>query len=254
MKRVASFVLTFLLVSILIAVSQVSPAKASGTIYIRADGSVDPSWAPIARNGSVYTFTGNINDSIVIERSNIIVDGNGYTLLGSGSLTGLYIRSGVNNVTVRDITITNFMYGIFAYGSSFNTFSGNCLTANTYHGIYLYNSSNNSIPGNNITANARHGIYGYSAFNNNISGNTVTTNGWFGISLGDSSGNSASGNNVTANNQYGIFLINSFNNSVSGNTVAANWFGVTLDSSFSNSVSGNTVTANTYHGVVLGDA
>jgi len=34
----------------------IQPVKASGTIYIRANGSVDPPTAPIQRNGSIYTF------------------------------------------------------------------------------------------------------------------------------------------------------------------------------------------------------
>jgi hypothetical protein len=58
----------------------------TGTIYIRADGSIDPSTAPIQRNGDTYTLTDNIFQSdiyattIVIERDNIVFDGAGYTL------------------------------------------------------------------------------------------------------------------------------------------------------------------------------
>jgi len=122
-------------------------SKASGTIYIRADGSVDPPATPIQRVGNAYAFTGNINGSIVVERNGILIDGNGYTLQGSGF--GLYLSE---NVTVRNTQIKTFYYGIYLYCSSNNTISGNNIANNTY-GICLYSSFNNSIYHNNFTGN-----------------------------------------------------------------------------------------------------
>jgi len=60
-----------------------------GCIYIRPDGSIDPSTAPILRAGDVYTFTGNIYDSIVIERDSFVLDGAGYAVEGLGNGTGI---------------------------------------------------------------------------------------------------------------------------------------------------------------------
>jgi hypothetical protein len=52
-------------------------------IYIRADGSVEPSSASILNVGnSNYTFTADIYGSIVVERNNIVVDGANYILQG----------------------------------------------------------------------------------------------------------------------------------------------------------------------------
>ena len=60
--------------------------KASpNTIYIRSDGSLSPPTAAIQRDGDIYTLTENIHDSIVIQRSNIIIDGGGQELQGYGS-------------------------------------------------------------------------------------------------------------------------------------------------------------------------
>ena len=59
--------------------------RASGTIYIKTDGSIDPPTAPIQRNGGLYTLTGNItsdSDGIMIERKNMTVDGAGDTVQG----------------------------------------------------------------------------------------------------------------------------------------------------------------------------
>jgi hypothetical protein len=74
MKRrmVSVMALVLLLTSMLMSAFHVQPVRAQGTIYIRADGSIDPSTAPISTVHNVtYTFTDNIYDSIVVERDNI---------------------------------------------------------------------------------------------------------------------------------------------------------------------------------------
>jgi len=183
MKRVVSTILlVILLTSMLCLAFKIMPAEAAGTIYIRADGSIDPPTAPIFRDGDTYTFTGNIYDSIVIQRGDIMVDGAGYTLQPTGSEIGIDL-TGRSNVTIKSMTITDNMYGIWLeYSSSYNSISGNNITNNEV-GIVLvlYDSSNrnsyNTISGNNITGN----VYGImldgsncnSIFHNNFVNNTA---------------------------------------------------------------------------------
>jgi len=137
-------------------VLNVPVAKASGTIYIRADGSIDPPIAPIFSSDNVtYTFTDNIYDGIVVERDNIIVDGAGYTVQGSGTVTGvtLSLRS---NVTVRDMEITGFIYGFSLYYSTGNTISGNNITNNTVGISFGVGASNNKLYHNSFIDNNLH--------------------------------------------------------------------------------------------------
>ena len=65
-KPVLLLALVFIFVAILSLAFNVRRVKASGTVYIRADGLVFPSNAPIQHEGNTYTLTDNINDSIVI--------------------------------------------------------------------------------------------------------------------------------------------------------------------------------------------
>jgi hypothetical protein len=64
----------------------VKPVKGewTGTVYIRADGSIYPSDAPIITYDNVtYTLTGNITSNangIVVERDNIAIDGKGFAI------------------------------------------------------------------------------------------------------------------------------------------------------------------------------
>jgi parallel beta-helix repeat protein len=153
----------------------IQPAKAQlGTIYIKPDGSISPSTAPIRNvNNTIYTFTGNINDSIVVERGNIRIDGNGHTVQGPGSGfgDGIFLSS-ANNVTIMNTHVTGFVCGIYLYSSN-NTLSGNNVAAN-YAGIGLCHSYN-WLSGNNITGN-NIGISSNSSSSNTVLGNNITGN------------------------------------------------------------------------------
>jgi parallel beta-helix repeat protein len=221
--------------------------------------------APISSvDGVTYTLTDNIvgnvtggSSAIIILRDNIIIDGAGHTLTGtqaplySGASKGIY-STGRSNVTIENMIITTFSYGIEFDFSSGNSVSGNNITANKDGGILLYYSFDDSVGGNNITNNGD-GLDLYSSSNyNSVSGNNIIANYNDGIHLYSSSNyNSVSGNSITANNIYGISLDSSNNNSVSGNNVANNGHGVALGSSSDNSVSGNDITASEYEGIWL---
>ena len=98
----------------------VQPVRAQGTIYIRADGSIDPPTAPISTVDNVtYIWTGNIYDSIVVERDNIVVDGAGYTLHGIGAYDSIGIDISERiNVTIKTLIVETFYHGIFLNESS----------------------------------------------------------------------------------------------------------------------------------------
>ena len=225
-KLVLAMIFAIVLVGMLTLAFNIQTVKASGTIYIRADGSIDPPTANIATFDNVtYTLTGNIAtdaDGIVVERDNIVIDGAGYTVQGgwpSGTGVDLSARS---NVTIKDTNIETSAYGLCLNSTADSVISGNNITNNDV-GIRLYSSSSNSISGNTITANNGHGIrLGYSSNYNSISGNNITNNGR-GIWLYSSSNyNSISGNNIT-NNECGIILDSLSNyNSISRNNITAN--------------------------------
>ena len=200
-----------LLVSILASASWFRIARALSTVYIRADGSIDPVTAQIQRNGDLYTFTGNINsdvDGIVVERNNTVLNGAGYTLQGTKtpSSKGIYL-AGNYNVTIRNIDIKNFESGILldTY-STYNTISGNKLEGNDY-GIscWAYSDSNNII-GNNISTNNLAGIWIVGSSDIAITENIIIANSQYGISLESSSNDIVHHNSFISNaNQVYIY-------------------------------------------------
>jgi parallel beta-helix repeat protein len=285
-RTFSAVIIAVLLTGILTVAFNIQPVRASGTVYVRADGSIDPPTAPIQRNGDIYTLTGNITadvDGIVIERDNIVLNGAGYTVNGNGYGRNGITLTNVSNVTVRNTTIEIFDSGIYLESSSNcilsnnnvannwwdgiilhisfgNTLSGNNVTANQNGGIWLSSSSNNILSGNNATANYGAGIRLSSSPNNTLFHNNVTANyngGYYGYYIGGimlesfSNSNVLSGNNVTANNLYGIELNSSSDNVLSGNNVAESGYGLYFTFSSNNILSGNNVTANINGGIVL---
>ena len=257
-KTVSGIMLSLLLIGMLILIFNIQPVKASGNIYIRADGSVDPDTAPISSVDNItYTFTDNINDSIIVERDNIVVDGNGYTLQGPGNGVGVDM-SDRSNITIKNVEMKGWFYCIRLKASSNNTIYGNNMTADNWNGISLESSSHNTIYGNNITAVKDFVIYLYDySDNNTISGNNITNNNFHGIYLdGYSNYNSISGNNI-ANNWGGIYLSwYSSYNSISGNNITnSEHYGITLSvRSSNNTIYGNNITAHTFYGIGLDDS
>ena len=247
-KAVSGIMLMLLFTSMLTLTSNTHPAKATGTIYIRADGSVDPGTAPISSVDNVtYTFTGNIYDYVVVERNNIVVDGAGNVLQGSGSGNGVY-WSGAKNVTIKNTNIKNFQIGVYLKSTSSNLIHGNSITNNypAYRnciGIYLRDSPNNNISENNITKNDDSIMLDWSA-SNSIYGNNITNNG-HGIYLSLSKYNSISRNSITSSNYYGIWLKGSSNNNISENNITANNLGIELGYSSNNSIYHNNFLDNT---------
>jgi parallel beta-helix repeat protein len=137
------------------AVVDIGAYERSGTIYIRADGSINPPTAPISSGDNVtYTFTANVNDSIVVQRDNIVLDGAGYMVEGTGAYEskGIDLR-GRSNVTIKNMEVKRFDYGVDLNFSSNNTLSGNTI-ANNQQGIWLEESSDyNTIYHNNLINN-----------------------------------------------------------------------------------------------------
>jgi hypothetical protein len=121
-KTVSLTGFVMLLLGTLLLMSSIQPVKASGTIYIGADGNMDPPTAPISTLDNItYTFTDNIyvdaNESIRVGRSNIIIDGNGYLLQNPRYAHALGFllygpSHGTSNVTIKNTNIEGFYVGV----------------------------------------------------------------------------------------------------------------------------------------------
>ena len=257
---------------VFVAAPKADRAEASGTIYIKADGSIVGTDKITSAYNITYTLTDNINDFIVLERDDIIVDGAGYTVQGTLSGNGIDL-SYRYNVTLKNVRVTNFGRGIYLYYSISNVLAGNNVSNNDV-GILLSHSSNNNLTGNNALNN-NNGIFLSSSSNDVITGNNASNNTFDGFLLNSSNnstivGNTASNNtlnygfnldsctnttlarNNASNNIAGIHLIHSNNSTLTDNNVSSNsdW-GIWLEHSSNSIVNGNIALNNGYEGILI---
>jgi parallel beta-helix repeat protein len=197
-------VLTFLLLFTVFSVWNVALVRGAEPIYIRASGSVEGTSKIVTADYVTYTFTGNINGSIIVERNNIVIDGAGYTLQGEGGLDEFGITLvGITNVTIRNTRIVNYEVGVWlkAYSNN-NTVTEKTFVENDF-AIELSVSSYNTVSENVLTDNGNgiwldtlSGYGGASSHYNIISGNNITLCFWDAIGLA----NGASNNTIIGNN------------------------------------------------------
>ncbi|RLI40471.1 hypothetical protein DRO69_12825 [Candidatus Bathyarchaeota archaeon] len=241
-KNVASLVILIMSLTCLLSITpKVQRAESSGTIYIRANGSIEPLTAPISSVDNVtYVFTDNIYESIVVERDNIVVDGVNYNLKGTIALPNRF------NVTIKNMKIE----GGIGVSGTYNRVYGNVISNCTRYGISL-GGSFNSIFGNNIIG-CDIAIHSFQSSNNSIFENNIENNR-VGIWLGVSDHNNIYGNRISRNNEYGIYLGASSGNNLTNNNIENNAHGIYIyDNSEENIVKGNQISQNTMEGLYVG--
>jgi len=194
---------------------------------------------------SDFVFTTDIYETtIIVTADNIVIDGNGHTLQGSGSGSGFFLN-GRSGVTIKNLIIKGWNVGIFLYDSSDNVIDGNTFIDN-WKGVDIEgHSSSNIINGNIFVDNAFVGIFLSTASNNLLSGNTITNN-YHGVLLQVNSNKNTIIENIFKNNFYGFYLYASSNNNIiCGNTLIKNENGIRLYDSSGNLIYHNNIIDNT---------
>ena len=262
------------MIALVLCISDIRLVRSAGTVYIREDGSIDPPTATISTLDNItYTLTDNIIDSIVIERGDIILDGAGFMLEGDGTGSGVR-QTGLNNITIKNLNINGFYYGIYLENASACSILNSNITANIYDGIYLLESPQNTISLNNVSSNGNDGIKLWnSSWGNIISGNTITHNNDDGLQFYESPDNVVSANLIQENNDIGVHVRFSSNSRIYANNIRDNFYGIQIrfssnDRIYGNNVTGsndgiytynctndavysNNITANNWHGIWL---
>lgn len=219
---------------LLICVPQIQNVIAKSTIYIREDGTVEGT-DKIQRNGTVYTFTDNLYNLLVVEKDNITIDGVGYSITGENTdslqfLDGIGIRiKDRSDVSLQNVCIQNFLYGIYI-NRSFNTRINKCnITKNTkgiciegsfhnniresqitenYDGLSVFKSGDTTIGRALICNNVNHGVifdYSYDEDIDSIWYSTISENG-VGVRIVNSSVNHIIDQNSITKNSVGVYL------------------------------------------------
>ncbi len=223
-----------------------SPITISGDAQFVATASTE-GWPGDGSAGNPYLISGlDINGtghrwSICINDTRVHFELSS-CLLHDGTDSGLELHNVSNAVVSNLICERAGSYGIVAVQSDSNVFMNNNCSQASY-GIYLFGSSYNTIRGSTCAQQILgSALYLESSDNNMISGNEFSSNvAASGISL------TASDHNYVSDNScwwagYGVFLgTSSHNNTIATNSFAGNSVAVQLQSSPFNMIATNTV-------------
>ncbi len=237
-------------------------APPDGTVYIRGDGTIEGT-NKISREGNIYTLNDNIETpfGILVEKDNIVLDGKGYMVSGSGATESNW-TTGVDLAWKRNVTVTNLRLRSFDIGASItnafdNTIAGCDLSNNSYGVKISLQSTGNHIKENNITSNSHHGV-SIQSKTNTISNNYIADNKGHGIyllqhfsSFGTVTGNKLIANVIT-NNQFGIYVNKIYRDEglptvIQDNTLTANVIGINLEKTTNNTLRNNTISNNKWN-------
>jgi nitrous oxidase accessory protein NosD len=200
------------------------------TIYIRSNGSVEGTDL-IQRNGNVYTFTGNIGvfnqtisdnvylGGIDVQRDNIVIDGAGYNLTGSGlygyinpfynppiliNTAGIY--TGRSNVTIKNLTVQNFLYGISLQYNTNITVLNSVLRSE--QGVIAYNSEQLTLV-NCKLYDPGYGS-GYGVYLQNVTHSLIYNDTFANTTYGINGGYGSWDGATRYNNDYNVIVNNQF--------------------------------------------
>jgi parallel beta-helix repeat protein len=154
-------------------------------IYIRNNGNIEPTSAPIERAGNIYKLTGNVVlYTIEIQRNNIVLDGAGHIIQGNASRlkyddgnNGVII-AGYNNINITRLSFEQGDTGVRISKSSNVNIVGNTFSNGINTGVFLEDSSHVLIEDNDFIGTGINDHYSVSCSgseniirNNRLTGN-----------------------------------------------------------------------------------
>ncbi len=188
-------------------------------IYIREDGTIERGAGALQRAGSIYMFVRDINETIEIQKDNIILDGSGFTLTKPPEVKTAGLMTPIRwfpsiQISCRDnVTITNIKFDKCYTGISVENSSNIVIIQNTFRngneGIYISSSVNCNIIGNEIVDHSFTGLDIKDSRYLNIAYNTIARNhfhgGWIALSNSNITRNDIN-NNIGSNVGIGLYL------------------------------------------------
>ncbi|MDI3485923.1 MAG: hypothetical protein PWQ51_2309 [Methanolobus sp.] len=207
-------------------------------------------------NGSaVTTISSGSSTAFDVTANNVTI--NGFSIVGSGSGTGLYVYNKLNcsfinnNISNVDYGVrldnadnntifNNTIYdldddGVYSYRSDYNNFTNNIVENGYDFGFNLYDSDYSIFNGNIITNNDDDGIYLYDSDYANITFNILDNNDDYGIRIYSSTSCVLLNNSVSLS-RYGIQLESSSNAILENNTMSSNYNNFGVDNGYSHTV------------------
>ena len=278
--------ITALSLSVLLVASVVVPTVALSGVAAAANHNTIDGCTTIEESGT-YELSGDIDaedpDCIEVSASDVTIQGNDNTVEYDGSSSGgqgVFVTPGQSNVTVTDLTATNWStgvrvgpfegpdsvedvtlrnvnasyngnFGIFIEQSADVTVTGATASGNG-HGVLATESEDLGIISSELTGNTDGGVEIDKSSNVTLEGTTATDNGGTGVRLRDASEVTVTDVTATENDGSGINVFDVSNLGIMNSELTDNSeSGVSVSDLSGLTVSGSTLAANDVAGLVV---
>ncbi|WP_255193205.1 right-handed parallel beta-helix repeat-containing protein [Natronobeatus ordinarius] len=155
--------------------------------------------------------------AVIVASSDVVFDGNGHTITSESGGTAIAAQH-VENVTVRDLTLENWQYGI-EFEHVENALIEDVTAIDIgQSGIWLTTVTDSTVRNNDLIENRDGIVLRESSTGNLVESNTVAENRRYGFAVRHSSDNTLSNNDVTGVEDHGFFVTSSS----SGNKLVEN--------------------------------
>ena len=194
-------------------------------IFIYENGTILPRTAAIQNTGNRYILTNDVYGNIAVQKSDIVIDGNGHKMYG-------YQGTGILLQNVTGVTLQNLHFMYFSYGIYLENVNGSILKNNTLVncGIELVQANNILLSGNNASKLISVEFSNGTSVIDNVAGGVSVT--WSSnVTVGNNRLADAKMGNLTSTSGVyteGISIDNSDNCNVYGNTIERKGLGVNI--------------------------
>ena len=275
-RLVSIWLVTIVCLSV-VAPAVVAPVEAAG------NSSTELSGCTTITTSGTYVLAGDVDAGatspcIEVVADDVVIDGQGYTIEGSGGLFGVLVYDSggrLSNVTVEDLTVTEFSYGVrfvdvdgggirqtsvsgeriqLAYstgvavedatGGGLMLHGGGSHVVRNWAGEYvqLAQSTDNELVGNHVHGLSVEG----GSHRNTLRDNVLVDVGGRGLTVDNANDNRLENNSVENGTGYGIKLRGAEGNVLLDNAVTGTKEGLVLDGSPGNVLRDNALSGNTY--------
>jgi len=166
-----------------------TPPTLPTPIYIREDGTIEGASGALQRNGNVYAFLRDINETIEIQKDNIILYGNGFKLTRPPEVEMEYFWSqgtgwypSIQMSTRKNITIQNIEFVACHTCIKVENSSNITIVQNKMHnartGVYMTYCTGSNIIGNEIVNSSGAGLFILFSSYLNIAYNSISGTEW----------------------------------------------------------------------------
>ena len=257
--------ITALSLSVLLVASVVVPTVALSGVAAAANHNAIDGCTTIEESGT-YELSGDIDaedpDCIEVSASDVTIQGNDNTVEYDGSSSGgqgVFVTPGQSNVTVTDLTATNWSTGVrvgpFEGPDSVDDVTLRNVNAsyNGNFGIFIEQSADVTVTDATASGNG-HGVRATESEDLGIINSELTDNSENGVSVSDSSGLTVSGSTLAANDVAGLLVVGSTDVTVTGTVLRDNLAGAGVSGSQTVQVESVEVTDNGAFGLGFGDS